>query len=476
MNCLHTFLHFLSIYHSSLEFFESKSRPTHQTMMWISNTIAFAAAAFLVGPSVGRPLTATPGSATDIVITSQDTVNGTYTLSPAAGNSSFTAPIVDEVAKLNFAIINNVQGGALNAYVTGLDSNNKVVMLSPNGAFYYPVATGSSTPQLITANVAIPLGGYGSKTTFAIPDYISSARVWFAQGTLKFYAVQSATGETTIVQPASVNPKDPSANVNWGFIELTNTAAGGLYANVSFVDFVGLPNGISLQSSDGPVQTAVGLVSTAVSQICSDLIAQAAKDGQPWDQLCMKSSSGVPLRALAPTDYISANPSAFSSFWTSYVNDIWTHYSTNTLVIDTQSGAGKINCNVQGGLFQCAGDNRGYAKPAAIDIFGCNTGPFGKLPGDNDIHLAVIPRLCAAINRSTLLINGGNVQPSLSSTSYYTTSPTNHYSRIVHKYEVDGKGYAFAYDDVNPSGENQSGTVADPNPVLLTVTVGGPSS
>lgn len=88
-----------------------------------------------------------------------------------------------------------------------------------------------------------------------------------------------------------------------------------------------------------------------------------------------------------------------------------------------------------------------------------------------------MPRLCAAFNRSTLTVSGGNVQPGVGVESYYTANPTNWYSAIVHQHEVDGKGYAFAYDDVNPDGDiNQSGVVADANPTVLTVTVGGPST
>jgi hypothetical protein len=133
-----------------------------------------------------------------------------------------------------------------------------------------------------------------------------------------------------------------------------------------------------------------------------------------------------------------------------------------------------VGCNVQGGsnLF-CAGDNRSYSKPSAQDIFGCNSGPFAIIDGDNAIHQAVVPRLCAAFNRGTLLETGGNVQPSLSSDFYYLTSPNNHYSRIVHQHEADGLGYAFAYDDVNPDGENQAGLVAGPDPQLLHIVVGG---
>jgi hypothetical protein len=47
----------------------------------------------------------------------------------------------------------------------------------------------------------------------------------------------------------------------------------------------------------------------------------------------------------------------------------------------------------------------------------------------------------------------------------------------VHQYEADGKGYAFAYDDVTPDGVlNASGLLSDPNPTVLTITVGGPTS
>lgn len=54
-----------------------------------------------------------------------------------------------------------------------------------------------------------------------------------------------------------------------------------------------------------------------------------------------------------------------------------------------------------------------------------------------------------------------------------TSSPTNHYARIVHQTSHNGLGYAFPYDDVTPTGGvNQSGFVSAANPNLLTVTVG----
>jgi hypothetical protein len=44
----------------------------------------------------------------------------------------------------------------------------------------------------------------------------------------------------------------------------------------------------------------------------------------------------------------------------------------------------------------------------------------------------------------------------------------------VHVHNVDRKGYAFAYNDVQPGGgEDQSGKVNAGNPVLFTVGAGG---
>jgi hypothetical protein len=191
----------------------------------------------------------------------------------------------------------------------------------------------------------------------------------------------------------------------------------------------------------------------------------------------VKNSGGTLLRVLAPNDYISLYPSAFSGYYTSYVNQVWTQFTSQPLTINTQAAAGNVTCTVSGSTLNCNGDSRGYSKPSEADIFGCNSGPFSILSADNDVHRAVVPRLCAAFDRTTLLLNGGNIQPGLPASDYYTMLPTNYYSKLVHQYEVDGKGYAFSYDDVNPDGAvNQAGVVVDANPQVLTITIGGPSS
>ncbi|KAI4124730.1 MAG: hypothetical protein LQ347_005616 [Umbilicaria vellea] len=432
-----------------------------------------AVTALLIGHTLAVPIVVTPGGAKDLIITSQDTVNGTYT---AGSNSTKTNLKYAANGNLPLSFINNLSDGIVNAYVTGLDVNNHLVMLQPDGTWYYPSAAYATAPQPITANVAIPLGGQGSTTSITLPGYISAGRIWFAEGHLQFFVVQGGNGPS-LVEPSAVNPSDPSAGINWGFVELTNIAQGGLFANISYVDFVGLVLGMILQVRDGSTQSAKGLQADAVSRICSDLIAQSYSDGQPWNQLCMTDNSGNRLRVLAPIDYISLYPNAYGSYWTDYVNRVWSMYSSQPLVINTQAAAGAVNCRVTGDNLYCDGDNRGYSKPTANDIFGCNSGPFAIQGSDNDVHRAVVPRLCAAFNRATLLVGGGNVQPSLDSSHSYTASPSNYFSKVVHNYEVDGKGYAFSYDDVTADGEiNESGVVASANPQLLTIVVGGPTS
>ena len=67
------------------------------------------------------------------------------------------------------------------------------------------------------------------------------------------------------------------------------------------------------------------------------------------------------------------------------------------------------------------------------------------------------------------------MQPYLPPSHYYAPPATNYYSRYVHDAEIDGKGYAFAYDDVSPdqSEYNTAGLVAVPDPCEMTVYVGG---
>jgi hypothetical protein len=375
-------------------------------------------------------------------------------------------------ASLNLSLVNNM-GDGVNAYISGKDSDGKVVFVDGAGNLIYPASGGSPIPTPITDPIAIPLGALGQSTDIAIPISLESSRISFAVGELQFYTVATSNGED-LVQPSISNPEDPSSGLNWGFSEFTLTEDNVIWTNISYVDWVGMILSLDLAETDGNVITVIGLAGNAVPGVCEALAAQTAIDNQPWGATCMAGQDGAPLRILSPGNYRHTDESAWADYFTAYVDEVWNHYSTTPLTINTQNGElGSVDCTVNGDQLECAGDNRGYAKPTADDIYGCNSGPFGILEGDNPVHYAVVPRLCAAFHRGTLLLEGGNVQPGLHD-QYYTTDPNNHYSRIIHEMEVDGKGYAFPYDDVNPDGPNEaSGLVSSGKHERLTFYVGG---
>ncbi|CAH0046741.1 unnamed protein product [Clonostachys solani] len=418
-----------------------------------------------------------PVDITEVVITKDNTLNGTHT-----GDELITRPPTEQdqqsiqavnavAATLPLQFTNNF-GSAVNAYVVGYDSNEAVVFVRQDGSLVYPSSGGSAVPVPITTNVKIPVAA-GQVATMRIPIAMHSTRIYFSVGDLNFGVVKTDIGEG-LVQPDEKNPTDPSASLNWGFVELTLNTDGSLFANISYVDFMGLPLGMKLDVNGGSAQTAYGLKANSINSACSDLSAQQAQDGAPWAALCQSNSAGL-IRVVSPNSYSVTHPNGFGRYWDNYINQVWSKYSNENLVIDTQSGFGNLNCRVSGNQMTCnGGDNRAYPKPTAIDIWGCNSGPFGRQAGDNEQHIRVIPRLCSAFVRSTLLLAGGNVQPSLPQSTYYTVNPSNHYGRLVHKYEIDGKGYAFPYDDVNPNGsENAEGSVSHGSPNLLTVYIGG---
>lgn len=336
----------------------------------------------------------------------------------------------------------------------------------------YPSSGGSATPVKITENIAIPIKTKGTTFEITIPVDISSGRIYFVEGELSFYMVKSGDGDG-LVQPSVTNLADESAELTWGFVEFTYTA-GSLYANISYVDFVGMVLGMFLSETTNSSQSAYGLQENSVEKICSDL-SKIHSDDFPWASMCIRNSNGTAVRVLSPNNYHDLYPHIFADYWATYVDNVWNKYTTRTLMINTQTDAGNVACKVSGSNLSCTGDNRSYSKPSAKDIWGCNSGPFAIEASDNAIHYAVVPRLCAAFVRSTLLLEGNHTQPQLGQSSYYNVNPTNHYSRIVHDYESDGKGYAFSYDDVNPDGnENASGVVSSTNVRHLTIYVGGP--
>lgn len=370
-------------------------------------------------------------------------------------------------------LVNKLASDNVRAYISGLDTNGALVMLGQDGQWVFP-STDSATPEPVQGNIRIPMGKTNSTTPVALPGFISSARVWIADGNLDFYVVATPNGPG-LVEPSTANSKDPNSEVNYSFAEFSWAADYGIYVNISYVDFVGLPLGMELSDYDNVNHSVLGVPANAAEVLCEQLKDQTTKDGQPWDQLCAYDSSGKVRRVMAPPNLIAQNASAFEGYFSTYVDDVWSWYSSNNLTINTQSDPGNITCSIQNDdELHCDGDNRSYAKPTSQDIFGCNDGPFSITPDDNPVHLAVVPRFCAAFNRATFMVEGGEIQPGVGPDLYYPADVAkNFYSDFVKRMQVEGRGYAFSYDDVAPEGLDRSGLVGSTSPRVLRIIVGG---
>jgi hypothetical protein len=428
-------------------------------------------------------------NSTQVLRTNNTALNSTATNTTAIVNAVLlAAEIANNITfgKLDIDLVNNIASDNVQAIVSGRDEEGNLILLDDKFEWYYPKAEGASGDKTpLPSTVRHKLGPKDSTTTLKLPDYIYSARIYFADGDLQMFMVKTPDGQG-LAEPSPFNPDDPNKNLNWGFAELTNSKSWGLFANLSFVDFVGMAIGLKLRRHGNDTTEVKGVPTGGKHKICNDLRDQAKKDGQPWDQLCINNEEGQLMRVLSPAGLVSINKTAFSEYWYPYTNETATIYSKDALTINTQAAAGMVNCTWQASSnsssgatkeLQCEGDNRPYAAPTSEDIFGCNTGPFAISEDDNDIHRAIVPRLCAAYNRGTFLINGGNIQPSVKPDQYYKTETLNWYSAVTHANQLDNRGYAFSYDDVAVDNESDTaGVVTGTNPEVLTIFVGGHNS
>jgi hypothetical protein len=368
------------------------------------------------------------------------------------------------VSTLPFALVNNSNSSNVYCYITGIDiADGRRVLLQADGKTLYFPSNPPAIGSPLTKDCAIPLGKPGNTFTATVPQ-IAGGRVWFSIDSKLTFLLNPGPA---LVEPSVLNPNDPNAKVNFGFCEFTLNASQ-IYANISYVDFVSnVPIALTLKNTAGAIQHVSGMAANGLDLVCADLKTQAQKDAKPWDKLIVQAN-GKNFRVLNPShgDAVGAN---FAGYYEPYVNQVWQHYSSpsQTFSLDTQAAPGVLQAKVQNN--QLVIGSEAFQKPSTADVFGCNNGPFTT--GSDATRNAIIPRLAAAFVRTTLLTQ--TKQPSAPST-YYLTNPTNHYSRIVHKHNLDGKGYGFAYDDVQPDGgADQSGKVNDGAPALFTIAVGG---
>ncbi|MCX3058596.1 glycoside hydrolase family 64 protein [Streptomyces beihaiensis] len=380
---------------------------------------------------------------------------------------SWTAAATPATCQL--ALVNTSLPGSVRAYVTGHDrATGALQLLRADGSVYRPASPGTPMTPL-PVDCAIPLGAAGSAAKVVTLPQMYGSRIYFVRDdTLDFFLNPGPA----LVEPAFATPSDPNYGKTWSFCEFTFDSSQ-LYANISYVDLVtALPIGLTLEGD--ATHTVAPLPDGAVDKIASALVAQAAEDGLPWDELVVRGADGGVLRAVSPQNIMAPyfgqpDRMPFRDMWTDYVDRVWQKYGSTGLTIDLQGGRGTFTGRVSGDTLVFDGGYT-FGKPSSKDIFTCNYGPFANDPGDPDDKKGILARLAAGFNRSLMLTH--TEQPDgVTSADYYQDATTNHWARIVHANSPIG--YAFPYDDVQADGQpDVSGAAHDGNPRRFTVSVG----
>jgi hypothetical protein len=355
-------------------------------------------------------------------------------------------------ATFTLSLVNNSGSGTVYAYVTGTTPDNRLVLIAADGTPYYPPSPSATlTPLPVDCAIAV-----GSGRQVSVPK-MAGARIYLVtDAKLDFFLNPGPA----LVHPSFLNTADSNFAKNWSFAEFTFNDVQ-LFANISYVDFVALPLGIALSTTSSGSQSVPGLPSGSAAAIANDLAAQ----GSNWSKLVQTGSDGRVLRVL------SAQHAAdqFAGYLDGYIDQVWQKYAGQPLTVDSQNpGLGVFTGTVSGNALTF--DNgESFAKPVTADVWSCDSGPFAITAGASDARRAIIPRLAAALNRTTLLANAnqpGGEDPA----QFYRNAATNHYARVVHSRLPDNRGYAFPYDDVTP-GPDFSGSVFAGDPETLSVTV-----
>ncbi|GIG23064.1 hypothetical protein Cch01nite_37880 [Cellulomonas chitinilytica] len=325
---------------------------------------------------------------------------------------------------------------AVYLYVIGTNlSTGRLGYVSAGGTFTaWPAG---SIPPSPAPDVSIPGPGNGGSTTIGFPRGFSG-RVYFSLGTrLSFFLTPDG-----LVQPAPWAGGDASHDVLFDWSEFTYNDAG-LWLNSSQVDMFAVPHAVTVTGANGVTKRTGDLVSDGRSAVINGIKAQPG-----WASTVVTRSDGTVLRVLSPGK--AAGAGLFSTTYLDpYITSAWNAYTSKTLTVvpfadqPNTKFFGRTSGNVMTFTNTSGAQVASFTKPTSANVWGCD----GNLQAPNDLVVGPIARtLCAALNRGTL--GTIDTQPSLNAADFYKSSPTNQYARILHANMVDGKAYAFAFDDV----------------------------
>lgn len=346
-------------------------------------------------------------------------------------------------------------GEQVYVYVLGTSlATGKQGWADAQGTFHAWPAGGGTPTAAPDASIAGPSNG--KTMTLRLPKL--SGRVYFSYGRKLDFRL--TTGG--LVQPAVQNPSDPNSDTLFNWAEYTLNGSG-VWLNSTQVDMFSAPYAVGVMRANGSIKRTGRLKPGGYRGFFNSLKNQPGG----WGGLVQTRSDGTVLRALAPGHGVATGVLS-NSVMDDYVNQVWTKYATSTLTVApfADRPGVKYSGKVSGDSMNFT-DGSGkvvtsFKKPDADSVFNCHK----QLDAPNDQVRGPISRtLCAGYNRASLL--DGSAGADTSSRDSYQDAGGNQYARKIHEQMVDGRAYAFAFDDVG----NQESLVYDDNPQKAYITL-----
>ena len=330
--------------------------------------------------------------------------------------------------------------------------------------------------------------------TIQIPQGLFGCRIFISFESpmyLHFHATGGYAG-------ANLNwDADPNNGIRWELVELT-WGDSGLWTNTSRVDAYQYPIAVEVNGFQGSVgldtyeanyERALSGDSDPKYGIIGERLSHEEIMTR-WDEYV--DSEYLVCKEIAEHSIdgepVSHQPSKVESFpddiLDDYIDEIWTVYKNNDLVInigDRGIWTGRVDNENHFNFTDPADGTIAtiYGKPSTVDALeGAGFLASSEVPRsvDNDKHnedLMIQAQISAAITRHAIYtdIVGPTVQDTHDGSRFFLRDPHNQYVSFFHQEEITHNSltYAFAYDDVG----DHSATIQTTFPTEVRVIIGG---
>ncbi len=345
------------------------------------------------------------------------------------------------------------RGEQVHLYVLGV-SGDRLGYVNEAGAF--TPWTGGANPPVPAPDVSIDGPANGASKTIQVPKGLSG-RMYMSFGDKLDFKLS----EDGLVQPAPWAGGDANAGFLFDWSEFTYNDAG-VWLNSSQVDMFAVPHSVSVTGSNG--QTAV---TGKLKPGGRDAVIDGIRADSVFSGLVQSRDDGTVLRVLAPGK--GADVGNFpDDYLAGFIDSAWAAYTGKNLTVrpfgdqPDKLFKGRTSGDVMTFTDGTGAQVATFRKPTTVNVWGCD----GNLGAPNDLVVGPIARsLCAALQRGTL--GTQDVEPSTDPATFYQGEPVNLYNKLVHDNMVDGKAYAFAFDDV----ANQESLVHSGDPTAIGITL-----